>query len=290
MRLERATTQKSNERGVHNANGHQTRITDDQVTDDHVTDDHESPVSSAAPTATQPAGTEWGKARTAAETLVPSAELDRFVESGWRPPRRSFLHRATKRAIDIPVSLLGLILLSPVFMLIAIAIKFDGLGPVLYAQTRVGRGGRHFRFFKFRTMIPNADAMKSDLMELNHFEGDVTFKLTHDPRVTTVGRFLRTTSLDELPQLWNVLVGDMTLVGPRPAVPSEVAEYSDYELRRVAVVPGLTCYWQVSGRSDLNFEQQIALDLEYIENESLWLDFVLLARTIPALLSMKGAY
>lgn len=216
--------------------------------------------------------------------------VELLAEIGWAPPERSPAQRVIKRAIDVVLSLMVLVILAPVFALIAIVIKLSDFGPVLYAQTRVGEGGRHFRFFKFRTMVRNADDLKESLIDRNHFQGDITFKLTHDPRVTRVGRFLRRTSLDELPQLWHVLTGEMTLVGPRPAVPSEVAEYSPYELRRVTVRPGLTCYWQVSGRSDLPFERQVELDLQYIENQSLWLDLLLLVRTIPALVLMRGAY
>lgn len=216
--------------------------------------------------------------------------VELLAEIGWAPPERSPAQRVIKRAIDVVLSLMVLVILAPVFALIAIVIKLSDFGPVLYAQTRVGEGGRHFRFFKFRTMVRNADDLKESLIDRNHFQGDITFKLTHDPRVTRVGRFLRRTSLDELPQLWHVLTGEMTLVGPRPAVPSEVAEYNPYELRRVTVRPGLTCYWQVSGRSDLPFERQVELDLQYIENQSLWLDLLLLVRTIPALVLMRGAY
>lgn len=208
----------------------------------------------------------------------------------WSPPQHSAIHRSLKRLTDVVVSAVALILVSPIVLLISAAIFLSDFGPIFYLQARVGQGGRQFRFCKFRTMVRNAEALQAGLIEKNHFQGDVTFKLTNDPRVTRVGRFLRKTSLDELPQLWHVLAGQMSLVGPRPPVPSEVAEYSPYELRRVSVRPGLTCLWQVSGRSDLPFERQVELDLEYIENESLWLDAVLLIRTVPALVMMKGAY
>ncbi len=176
------------------------------------------------------------------------------------------------------------------FLLIACLIKFYDWGPVFFAQQRVGRNGKTFAFYKFRTMVPNADRLKHLLEDQNRFRGDVTFKLQNDPRVTPFGRLLRKTSLDELPQLWNVLCGQMSIVGPRPPVPREVARYSPLEKRRLAVTPGLTCLWQVSGRSDLPFERQVELDLYYISHRSLWMDIVLIVRTIPAICLMRGAY
>jgi len=139
-------------------------------------------------------------------------------------------------------------------------------------------------------MIRNAESLKVDLLEQNHFADDIKFKIPEDPRITGMGRLLRRTSLDELPQLWNVFKGDMSLVGPRPPVPSEVAQYTPYQRRRLSIKPGLTCIWQVSGRSELCFQKQVELDLNYIENRSLWLDFVLLLRTVPAVVFMQGAY
>jgi len=183
-----------------------------------------------------------------------------------------------------------MLILAPLFGLIALAIKASDGGSVLFAQTRVGRGGKEFRFYKFRSMVPDADGLKQDLMEQNHLDGDLKFKLADDPRLTRVGRWLRKTSLDELPQLWNVLRGDMGLVGPRPPVPSEVALYTSYQLRRLCVRPGLTCIWQVSGRSELPFDAQVEMDLEYIRRRSLYLDLTLLIRTIPAVFFMRGAY
>jgi lipopolysaccharide/colanic/teichoic acid biosynthesis glycosyltransferase len=236
-------------------------------------------------------GTDTGRSaphRARVKASPPSADL--YFESQWSPPEHSRWHCRVKRLLDIGVSAAALLLLSPLLVLTALIIKLTDFGPVLYVQTRVGEGGRHFRFFKFRTMIRNAESLQSNLVDCNHFRGDITFKMTHDPRVTRVGRWLRRTSLDELPQFWHVLTGDMTLVGPRPAVPDEVAAYSEFEMRRISVRPGLTCYWQVCGRSDLPFERQVELDLEYIENASLLLDLTLMIRTVPALIFMRGAY
>jgi lipopolysaccharide/colanic/teichoic acid biosynthesis glycosyltransferase len=185
---------------------------------------------------------------------------------------------------------LALIALAPVFVLIASIVRYDG-GPAFFRQQRVGKGGRTFWFYKFRSMVVDAEARRAGLALWNrHGPDGVTFKLKHDPRVTPVGRFLRRTSLDELPQLWNVLKGDMSLVGPRPALPSEVACYTTGQSRRLAVPPGLTCLWQVCGRAELSFEEQVRLDLEYISRRSLWLDLDLLARTVPAVVGGRGAY
>lgn len=226
------------------------------------------------------------------------AVLDSTTRRGRTSPRTigrkatgtSWLYEPAKRMTDIVVSAVLLVLLSPPLLLIAAAIKLYDRGPILFVQTRVGRNGRHFPFYKFRTMVPNADELKPLLEEQNRFRDDVTFKLIDDPRITPVGYVLRKTSLDELPQLWNVLVGQMTLVGPRPPVPNEVKKYTPHQARRLTVTPGLTCIWQVSGRSDLPFERQIEMDLQYIDNRSLRFDFVLMVRTIPAILLMRGAY
>lgn len=150
--------------------------------------------------------------------------------------------------------------------------------------------GRRFRCWKFRSMSIDADQRKEELMEDNEMAGGTTFKIKRDPRVTRIGRFIRKASIDELPQLWNVFVGDMSLVGPRPPVPQEVAEYDAYEMRRLAVKPGITCIWQVSGRSDIPFREQVRLDIEYISKRCVWLDLMLLLKTIPAVLFARGAY
>ena len=198
--------------------------------------------------------------------------------------------RIFKRALDVSVALIALTVLLPVFILITMAIKLTDFGPVLFWQIRVGRWGREFQFPKFRSMVLNAEELKQRLLEQNDHGDSVTFKMKKDPRITFIGRLLRKLSLDELPQLWCVLKGDMSLVGPRPPVRSEVEKYTLADRRRLDVKPGLTCIWQVSGRGDIAFKQQVELDVQYIESQSLWLDFRLLVLTIPAVLSGKGAY
>jgi len=195
-----------------------------------------------------------------------------------------------KRLLDVFVALALLAVLSPLFLVVALCIKLTDGGPVFFRQKRVGLNGKVFDFFKFRSMVVDAEAKKADLMKWNKHVNSITFKMCRDPRVTWVGRIMRKTSIDELPQLWNVLIGEMTLVGPRPAVVAEVQRYTAREQRRLAVTPGLTCIWQVSGRADLDFQQQVGLDVRYIRERSLWLDFKLMLLTVPAVLSGKGAY
>jgi lipopolysaccharide/colanic/teichoic acid biosynthesis glycosyltransferase len=198
--------------------------------------------------------------------------------------------RTLKRLLDVIGSLTLLVALSPVFLLIAALIKLTDRGPVLFWQKRVGRWGREFRFPKFRSMVVNAEQLKDKLLEHNDHGQSVTFKMKHDPRITWIGRIIRRGSLDELPQLWCVLKGEMSLVGPRPPVPREVALYTLSDRRRLDAMPGLTCIWQVSGRGDIPFPEQVALDVRYIESQSLWLDIKLLFQTSPAVLLGKGAY
>ena len=195
-----------------------------------------------------------------------------------------------KRALDISVAATVLIILSPVFAIVALLVKLETPGPVFFKQTRVGLNGRHFTMWKFRSMGVNAEAVKSSLSDQNEMENGVLFKMKNDPRITRVGAFIRKASIDELPQIFNVLIGDMSLVGPRPPVPSEVEQYSMSDLRRLSVVPGITCIWQVSGRSDIPFKQQVELDVKYIETQSFFLDLVLLFKTVPAVLTARGAY
>ena len=197
---------------------------------------------------------------------------------------------ALKRFFDIVLSFLALIVLSPLFFLIAVVIKMTSRGPVFFVQERVGYYGRSFLFYKFRSMYVDAEARKRALMELNESKDGVIFKMKNDPRITPVGRILRKTSMDELPQLLNVLLGDMSLVGPRPPLPAEVQQYSLDDRKRLNVKPGITCIWQVSGRSDIPFKKQVELDKEYIQSQSLWNDLMVLLRTIPAILSGRGAY
>ncbi len=196
-----------------------------------------------------------------------------------------------KRAMDIVVSAVALILLSPLFLILAVAIRLQDGGPALFWQNRVGLWGREFRFPKFRSMVPNAEQLKQQLAAANqHGDTGITFKIKRDPRITPIGAVIRKLSLDELPQLWCVLIGDMSLVGPRPPVPSEVARYALSDRRRLDVKPGLTCIWQVSGRSELSFEHQVKLDAEYIDSHSILLDLTLLLKTIPAIITGRGAY
>ena len=197
---------------------------------------------------------------------------------------------ALKRVMDIVLSGLGMIVLSPVFLGIAAAVKFTSPGPVIFSQVRVGRYGRYFNFYKFRSMYRDAEARKEDLLALNESSDGVIFKMKDDPRITKVGRLLRRTSLDELPQLWNVFIGDMSLVGPRPPVPKEVQEYTLEDRKRLDVIPGITCLWQIMGRSEIPFNEQVRLDKEYIIAPSIWKDIVILLKTIPAILGGKGAY
>ncbi len=194
-----------------------------------------------------------------------------------------------KRAMDIVCSGLALLVLSPVFLIIAIAVRSDG-GPAFYSQERVGKNGKLFRIYKFRSMCVNADSpeMLAKLAALNEMDGPA-FKIKDDPRITKVGRFIRRTSLDELPQLINIFIGDMTIVGPRPPLVSEVAQYTDYQRQRLLVKQGLTCYWQCSGRNNINFEEWVELDLKYIRERSLWTDIKIIFMTIPAVLSGDGA-
>lgn len=195
-----------------------------------------------------------------------------------------------KRAIDIAVSSMALILLMPLFILVALSIKWNDRGPILFWQTRVGYRGREFKFPKFRSMVANAEAIKSQLMSQNQHKEGITFKIKQDPRITPIGRLIRKTSIDELPQLLCVLKGDMSLVGPRPSLPQEVQQYSLEQRRRLDAKPGLTCFWQVEGRGDIPFSQQVVLDVRYINSHSLWLDMVLLVKTVPAVIIGKGAY
>ena len=196
---------------------------------------------------------------------------------------------ATKRAIDFTIALVGLIVLSPLMLLIALAIRLDSPGPVLFRQIRVGKAGRQFVLYKFRSMGEGAEEEQQKLADLNEIEGPI-FKIRRDPRCTRVGRFLRRTSLDEIPQLYNVLRGEMSLVGPRPPLPVEVEHYEEWHKRRLEVSPGMTGLWQVRGRSELTFDEMVLLDIYYIENWSAALDTEIFLRTIPKVIFGNGAY
>lgn len=194
-----------------------------------------------------------------------------------------------KRLFDVVFSSFVLILLLPIFVAVALVVKCTSKGPIFFPQTRVGAGGRHFKMWKFRTMVVNAEAMKAQLESQNEVSGPV-FKIKHDPRITAAGRFLRRYSIDELPQFWNVLAGDMSVVGPRPPLPKEVMKYRNWQLRRLCVKPGLTCIWQVSGRSTIDFDTWMRMDIRYIEGASLDLDLRLVVRTVRVVLDADGAF
>jgi exopolysaccharide biosynthesis polyprenyl glycosylphosphotransferase len=196
---------------------------------------------------------------------------------------------AVKRAFDVVTSAAVLLALSPILLTTALAIKIESRGPIFFRQVRVGLNGRPFRILKFRSMHVDAEAKLDALRKLNEAKGPV-FKIRDDPRVTRVGRFIRRTSIDELPQFWNVLVGEMSVVGPRPPIPSEVRQYKRWQRRRLSVRPGITCTWQVSGRSNIDFDQWMELDLKYIDNWSLWKDIEICFRTIPAVFLARGAH
>jgi exopolysaccharide biosynthesis polyprenyl glycosylphosphotransferase len=223
----------------------------------------------------------------------PSTEISRrtldVVAAQIKPTVRRKESLVLKRIVDVVGSTLAVVVLAPLFVLIAIAVKMTSRGSALFVQERCGLNGRVFRFYKFRTMVIDAESQKCELEHLNEMKGPV-FKIRSDPRVTALGRVLRKLSLDELPQLWNVLRGEMSLVGPRPPIPEEVERYTDRQAQRLSVVPGLTGLWQVSGRSALNdFDKWIELDLHYVQHWSLWLDLKILLKTFVAVASTRGA-
>lgn len=205
-------------------------------------------------------------------------------------PRLSGINASLKRALDLVLALTALVLLCPVFLLTAAAVKADSRGPVLFAQERVGRDGQRFRMFKFRSMVTDAEARLASLQRQDGAGNDVLFKLKDDPRITRVGGFIRRYSLDELPQLFNVLRGEMSLVGPRPPLPREVEKYEAHVHRRLLVLPGITGLWQVSGRSNLSWDDTVRLDLYYVENWSVAQDLLILLKTVRAVLASRGAY
>jgi len=230
----------------------------------------------------------WVSASSAAFAGRTSAAAATTVELDLRTARSFYLRRG-KRILDVVGSVMALVLTSPILLLAAIAIKLESRGPVLYRSTRIGRGGRPFTFLKLRSMVHNADQHRHRLKHLNECDGPV-FKINRDPRVTRVGRFIRVMSIDEIPQFVNVLMGQMSMVGPRPPIPEEVVQYEPWQLHRLDVRPGITCLWQISGRSRIGFQEWMRLDLEYIRHESLALDLNILIRTVPAVLSREGAY
>lgn len=215
-------------------------------------------------------------------------ELDGLPLLSFSTAPTSQLQLMVKRTLDVAIAVVMLFLAAPVLSLVALAIKLSSRGSVLFRQTRCGLNGREFTLYKFRTMVEGAEEQQRELLHLNEMNGPV-FKVRKDPRVTALGRLLRRFSLDEFPQLWNVLRGDMSLVGPRPPIPEEVAQYQRWQRRRLAMKPGLTCLWQISGRNNLDFDRWMELDLEYIDSWTPSLDLKILWRTIPAVISGRGA-
>ncbi len=211
----------------------------------------------------------------------------RFTLSLW--VIRTKLLARLKRVLDVSVATVAIVLSSPIMVITAIAIKLESPGPVIFKQVRVGKDGEHFYCYKFRSMYVDAEQRLKELQAKNEADGPV-FKMKRDPRVTRVGRVIRKLSIDELPQLFNVLKGEMSLVGPRPALPSEVAKYTYEQIGRLHAIPGITGLQQVSGRSDLDFKRWVELDLQYIAEQSIWKDIEILLRTIPAVLLGRGAY
>lgn len=198
-------------------------------------------------------------------------------------------YEVIKRLIDVVCSFLGVLVLSPLFIIIAIIIKTTSKGPAFFSQKRVGKNGKEFDMYKFRSMVVNAEELKEKLAAQNEMSGPM-FKMKDDPRVTKVGKFIRKTSIDELPQLWNVLKGDMSLVGPRPSLPKEVAQFEKWMYKRLEVKPGLTCYWQVSGRNNIDFEDWMKLDIKYVDERSTWIDIKLIFKTVGVLFGDKNAH
>lgn len=219
---------------------------------------------------------------------INSRYSERVFESVKTNTSNSYLY--TKRFLDIAGSVVGIILLIPLLLLVGLMIKMeDPTGPVFFKQKRVGKHGRTFDMYKFRSMVCNAEDLKASLLQQNEASGPV-FKIKSDPRITNIGKFIRKTSIDELPQLVNVLKGDMSIVGPRPALPDEVAQYTNYEKQRISVTPGLTCFWQVNGRSNISFQEWVEMDLDYIRNRNTMIDIKLIFKTVLVLFGSKDAY
>src|SRR5688572_11742968 len=223
--------------------------------------------------------TPWGRWKLTANS--------RFKKLSWRWV--IFSAEFIKRFVDIIVSAIALVTLAPLFVLIAVLIKLEDNGPIFFVQLRVGKWGRQFRMYKFRSMCVDAEQRFKAVQQQNRHASGVTFKLKDDPRITRIGRWLRKFSIDEFPQFFNVLRGDMSLVGPRPPLPQEVARYSPADRRRLEAMPGLTCFWQIGGRAEIDFPEQVQLDVRYIESQSFWLDLKILVKTVPAVLIGRGA-
>ena len=203
--------------------------------------------------------------------------------------KSNYYHEFFKRSIDVICSIIGLISLSPIFLIVSILIRLESKGEIIFKQKRVGLNGEEFEIYKFRSMVANAEELKEKLAEENEMSGPM-FKMKDDPRITKVGKFIRKTSIDELPQLINVVKGEMSLVGPRPSLPKEVAEFEEWMNERLLVKPGLTCYWQVSGRNNIDFEDWMKLDIKYVRERNFWLDIKLILKTILVLFGDENAH
>lgn len=203
--------------------------------------------------------------------------------------KSNYYYEFFKRSIDVICSIMGLIALSPIFLIVSILIRLESKGEIIFKQKRVGLNGEEFEIYKFRSMVANAEELKEKLAEENEMSGPM-FKMKDDPRITKVGKFIRKTSIDELPQLINVVKGEMSLVGPRPSLPKEVAEFEEWMNERLLVKPGLTCYWQVSGRNNIDFEDWMKLDIKYVRERNFWLDIKLILKTILVLFGDENAH
>ncbi|MED4254029.1 MULTISPECIES: sugar transferase [Priestia] len=224
---------------------------------------------------------------------MPSVEQESVDSSSMlleNKVNNKLVYSKAKRSIDVIGAILGLLILLPIFLVIGILIKIeDPKGPVFFKQVRVGKDGSEFNMYKFRSMVTDAEEKLAELLTLNQVSGAM-FKMKNDPRVTKIGRFIRKTSIDELPQLWNVLKGEMSLVGPRPPLLREVNEYTNYQMQRLLVTPGCTGIWQASARSSVGFEEMVEMDLYYIRNRSLFLDFKIILKTVTVFLGSKNAF
>ena len=215
--------------------------------------------------------------------------MDKLKVNPAKVDDRRPLYHAVKRLFDVVASACGLIFLSPLFLLLIILIKSEDGGPAFYSQERIGKNEKPFKMWKFRSMVVDADKMLDKLEDQNEIDGAM-FKIKDDPRITKIGHVIRKYSLDELPQLWNVLIGDMSLVGPRPPLPSEVEEYTDYDKQRLTVMPGCTGLWQVTKRNEADFDEMVWLDIVYINHSGLWEDLKLIIKTVLVMIHPNGAY
>jgi exopolysaccharide biosynthesis polyprenyl glycosylphosphotransferase len=230
---------------------------------------------------------EGGDGKSMAEPQLQPIQVEQATSVSLKEGR---IFEMSKRSIDIIGAFIGIILLLPLFITVALLIKReDSKGSVIFKQTRVGKDGKEFHMYKFRSMVSDAEEKLVELLQFNEIEGAM-FKMKEDPRITIIGKFIRKTSIDELPQLWNVLKGDMSLVGPRPPLPREVTEYSSYHKQRLLVTPGCTGLWQVSGRNHMSFEEMVELDIQYISERSVFFDIMIILRTMKVLFGTDNAY